>query len=161
MASERDSTLSRAQEMADKLLDLEKERDTLQVCDMVAVSCDVSCDIVAVSCDMVAVSCDVSCDMHQELFVKSSGEIDRLQDELDEVNKRYVTMVTLYSMPIPRGASHSHQLLEREVESESGALQQRLEIVEGSLGEKERELAEARERIASLTDELVISQGKV
>lgn len=58
-------------------------------------------------------------------------------------------------------ASLSHQLLEREVESESGALQQRLEIAEGSLGEKERELAEARERIASLTDELVISQGKV
>ena len=29
---ERDSTLSRAQEMSDKLLDVEKERDSLQVC---------------------------------------------------------------------------------------------------------------------------------
>lgn len=34
-------------------------------------------------------------------------------------------------------------------------------MAEEALGEKERELAEARERIASLTDELVISQGKV
>lgn len=117
-----------------------------------------SCDVVAVSCDM---SCDVSCDMPQELLVKSSGEIDRLQDELDEVNKRYVTMVTLSSIPLRSGLPHSHQLLEREVESESGALQQRLEIAEGTLGEKERELAEARERITSLSDELVISQGKV
>ena len=52
-------------------------------------------------------------------------------------------------------------MLEREAESEAGALQQRLEVAEEALGEKERELAEARERIASLTDELVISQGKV
>ena len=29
---ERDSTLTRAQEMSDKLLDVEKERDSLQVC---------------------------------------------------------------------------------------------------------------------------------
>lgn len=56
-----------------------------------------------VSCDVVAVSCDMSCDIPQELLVKSSGEIDRLQDELDEVNKRYVTMVTLYSIPLPSG----------------------------------------------------------
>ena len=34
-------------------------------------------------------------------------------------------------------------------------------MTEESLGEKERELTEARERITSLTDELVISQGKV
>ena len=54
----------------------------------------------------------------------------------------------------------SHQALEREVESESGALQQRLEIAEEALGEKERELAEARERIGNLSDELVISHGK-
>ena len=47
------------------------------------------------------------------------------------------------------------------MESESGVLQQRLEAAEESLGEKERELAEARERISSLSDELVISQGKV
>ena len=57
--------------------------------------------------------------------------------------------------------SLSHQLLEREVESESGALQQRLEVAEETLGEKERELAEAREKISSLSDELVISRGKV
>lgn len=62
---------------------------------------------------------------------------------------------------VEAAASYSHQLLERELESESGALQQRLETVEESLEEKERELAEARERITSLTDELVISQGKV
>ena len=55
----------------------------------------------------------------------------------------------------------SHQLLEKEVESESGALQQRLEVAEETLEMKERELAEARERISNLFDELVISQGKV
>ena len=47
------------------------------------------------------------------------------------------------------------------MESESGALQQRLEVAEETLGEKERELAEAREKISSLSDELVISRGKV
>ena len=57
--------------------------------------------------------------------------------------------------------SCSHQVLEHEVASESTVLQQRLEVVEDTLGERERELAEARERIESLTDELVISQGKV
>ena len=45
--------------------------------------------------------------------------------------------------------------------SESGALQQRLERAEERLELRERELAEARERVASLSDELVISQGKV
>ena len=55
----------------------------------------------------------------------------------------------------------SHQVLEHEVASESTVLQQRLEVMEDALGERERELAEARERIESLTDELVISQGKV
>ena len=55
----------------------------------------------------------------------------------------------------------SHRLLESEVESESGALQQRLEVAEETLGQRERELTEARERISSLSDELVISQGKV
>ena len=55
----------------------------------------------------------------------------------------------------------SHRMLEREVESESGALQQRLEVTEEMLGERERELTEARERITSLSDELVISHGKV
>ena len=47
------------------------------------------------------------------------------------------------------------------MESESGALQQRLEVAEETLGQRERELTEARERISSLSDELVISQGKV
>ena len=55
----------------------------------------------------------------------------------------------------------SHRLLENEVESESGALHQRLEVAEETLWQRERELAEARERISNLSDELVISQGKV
>jgi CAP-Gly domain-containing linker protein 1 len=103
---ERDSTLTRAQEMSDKLLDVEKERDSLQ-----------------------------------EVVVRSSGEIDRLQEELEEITR-------------------SHRLLENEVESESGALHQRLEVAEETLWQRERELAEARERISNLSDELVISQGK-
>ena len=53
MAHERDLTLSRAQEMSDRLVDVERERDSLQ-----------------------------------EVVVKSSGEISRLQDELDEVTRR-------------------------------------------------------------------------
>ena len=40
-------------------------------------------------------------------------------------------------------------------------MQQRLEVAEETLGQRERELTEARERISSLSDELVISQGKV
>lgn len=43
MAGERDSTLSRAQEMADKLVDLEKERDALQVCSSHHVLCSPRC----------------------------------------------------------------------------------------------------------------------
>ena len=66
----------------------------------------------------------------------------------------YIHVCTLHS-------ALSQQLLEREVESESGAVRQRLETTEELLGEKERELTEARERISSLSDELVISQGKV
>lgn len=93
--------------------------------------------------------------------MKSSGEIDRLQDELDDVSKRYTTQDAVVPTVVEVVAPYSHQLLEREVESESGELQQRLETAEECLGEKERELAEARERITSLTDELVISQGKV
>ena len=34
---ERNSTLTRAQEMSDKLLDVEKERDSLQVCECLCV----------------------------------------------------------------------------------------------------------------------------
>ena len=64
-------------------------------------------------------------------------------------------------MPLFLRLSDSHRLLEREVESESGALHQRLDVAEETLGQRERDLTEARERITSLSDELVISQGKV
>lgn len=50
------------------------------------------CVPVIMCCVLHDVPCDmypVSCDMPQELLVKSSGEIDRLHDELDDANKRY------------------------------------------------------------------------
>ncbi len=49
-------------------------------------------------------------------------------------------------------------MLEREANEESVAVQQRLEATESLLGERERELAEAKERVGGLEEELVISE---
>ena len=58
----------------------------------------------------------------------------------------------LFSLP-------SHRQLERETTLESSAIQQRLEVTESLLADRERELAEAIERVTSLEEELVISGG--
>ena len=102
-------------------------------------------------------------DSLQEIVVRSSGEISRLQDEQEDITRRWGDHIHTHAHTHTHThtCACSHQLLEKEVESESGALQQRLEVAEETLEMKERELAEARERISNLFDELVISQGKV
>ena len=80
VAGERDSTLTRAQEMADKLVEAEKERDSLQVCVCAAYYQQCCC----LSCLLLSSVCGVP----QEIVVKSSSEIDRLQDELEEITKK-------------------------------------------------------------------------
>ena len=57
--------------------------------------------------------------------------------------------------------THSHHALEHEATAESSAIQQRLEVTESLLAERERELTEAREKITSLSEELVISERNV
>ena len=57
--------------------------------------------------------------------------------------------------------SSQHRILEQESNAESIAVQQRLETAEELLAERERELAEARERVTTLSDDLLASQGKV
>ena len=54
MAGERDSALNKAQEMADRLVEAERDRDSLQ-----------------------------------EVVVKANREIEKLQDELEDISKRY------------------------------------------------------------------------
>ena len=55
----------------------------------------------------------------------------------------------------------SHHALEHEATAESSAIQERLEVTEALLAEKERELTEAREKITSLSEELVVSERSV
>ena len=55
----------------------------------------------------------------------------------------------------------SHNALEHEATAESSAIQEQLEMTEALLGEKERELTEAREKITSLSEELVVSEKSV
>ena len=57
--------------------------------------------------------------------------------------------------------SSQHRILEQESNAESIAVQQRLETTEELLAERERELAEAKERVTTLSDDLLASQGKV
>ena len=54
--------------------------------------------------------------------------------------------------------AYSHRVMEREATVESTAIQQQLEATESMLGERERELAVAKERMKGLEEELVISK---
>ena len=57
-------------------------------------------------------------------------------------------MFYIFSLPSPPLPSpHSHRALEREATAESSAIHQRLEATESLLAEKERELADAREKV--------------
>ncbi len=51
-----------------------------------------------------------------------------------------------------------HNLLEQETNEECASIRHQLEAAEVQLGERERQLAEARERVESLEEELVISE---
>ena len=55
----------------------------------------------------------------------------------------------------------SHHALEHEATAESSAIQEQLEVTEALLAEKERELTEAREKVTSLSEELVVSERSV
>ena len=55
----------------------------------------------------------------------------------------------------------SHHALEHEATAESSVIQEQLEVTEALLAEKERELTEAREKITSLSEELVVSERSV
>ena len=54
-----------------------------------------------------------------------------------------------------------HQSLEQDSTSEVLDVQQRIESMEILLAEREREMATAQEKILSLTEDLIASQGKV
>lgn len=81
-------------------------------------------------------------DQLQLALESSQNQIDELQFQLEEISSR-------------------HSILEQESSVESIAIQQRLETTEELLAERERELAEARERVTTLSDDLLASQGKV
>ena len=70
------------------------------------------------------------------------NQIEELQFQLEEI-------------------SSQHKILEQDSNTESIAIQQRLETTEELLAERERELAEARERVTTLSDDLLATQGKV
>ena len=72
----------------------------------------------------------------------SQNQMEELQFQLEELSSR-------------------HRILEQESSAESVAIQQRLETAEELLSERERELADARERVTTLSDDLLASQGKV
>lgn len=82
------------------------------------------------------------CDQLQIAFESSQNQVEELQFQLEEVTSQ-------------------HKILEQESNTESIAIQQRLETAEELLAERERELAEARERVTTLSDDLLASQGKV
>lgn len=75
----------------------------------------------------------------QGSLASAQGQVNELQVQLHDLNK-------------------SHRALEREATAESSAIHQRLEATESLLAEKERELADAREKVTTLSDELVIAQ---
>lgn len=81
-------------------------------------------------------------DQLQIAFESSQNQVEELQFHCEEISSR-------------------HKILEQESSAESIAIQQRLETTEELLAEKERELAEARERVITLSDDLLASQGKV
>lgn len=81
-------------------------------------------------------------DQLQLLLEASQNQTEELQFQLEEISSR-------------------HSILEQESNAETIAIQQRLETTEQLLAEKERELAEAKERVATLSDDLLASQGKV
>ena len=81
-------------------------------------------------------------DQLQIAFESSQNQVEELQFQLEEVTSR-------------------HKILEQESNAESIAVQQRLETTEELLAERERELAEARERVTTLSEDLLASQGKV
>lgn len=81
-------------------------------------------------------------DQLQIAFESSQNQVEELQFQVEEVTSRL-------------------KILEQESNAESIAIQQRLETTEELLAERERELAEARERVTTLSDDLLASQGKV
>ena len=81
-------------------------------------------------------------DQLQIAFESSQNQVEELQFQLEEVTSQ-------------------HKILEQESNAESIAVQQRLETTEELLAERERELAEARERVTTLSEDLLASQGKV
>ena len=81
-------------------------------------------------------------DQLQLVLEASQNQVEELQFQLEEISSR-------------------HSILEQESNAETIAIQQRLETTEQLLAEKERELTEAKERVATLSDDLLASQGKV
>ena len=81
-------------------------------------------------------------DQLQMAFESSQNQVEELQFQLEEITSQ-------------------HKILEQESNAESIVIQRRLETTEELLTEKERELAEARERVITLSDDLLASQGKV
>ena len=81
-------------------------------------------------------------DQLQLLLEESQNQVEELQFQLEEISSR-------------------HSILEQESNAETIAIQQKLETTEQLLAERERELAEAKERVTTLSDDLLASQGKV
>ena len=81
-------------------------------------------------------------DQLQLVLEASQNQIEELQFQLEEISSR-------------------HSILEQESNAETIAIQQRFETTERLLAEKERELAEAKERVTTLSEDLLASQGKV
>ena len=72
-------------------------------------------------------------DQLQMAFESSQNQVEELQFQLEEITSQ-------------------HKILEQESNAESIVIQRRLETTEELLTEKERELAEARERVISLSE---------
>lgn len=81
-------------------------------------------------------------DQLQLVLEASQNQVEELQFQLEEISSR-------------------HSILEQESNAETIAIQQRLETTEHLLAERERELAEAKERVTTLSEDLLASQGKV
>ena len=81
-------------------------------------------------------------DQLQIAFESSQNQVEELQFQLEEITSQ-------------------HKILEQESNAESIVIQRRLETTEELLTERERELAEAREKVITLSDDLLASQGKV